>query len=97
MRSLVTNAVNAGYGYLWVGLSDAGENGVWRFFCGQKYDPEDRIQPAAWYYHRGWRCDEDDKCAVVYDWGDSEGLAMNDHHCDDSVSYGLCEVITQAC
>ena len=67
---------------MWVGLNDAGENGVWRFFNGDKYDGFDESKAAAWYFHSGHGFDEDQKCADVADWGDSEGVVMHDYFCD---------------
>ena len=81
---------------MWVGLNDAGENGVWRFFNGDKYDGFDESKEAAWYWYSGEGYTEDQKCAVVYDYGSSDGAGMKDLPCD-YLQYGLCEVVTQTC
>ena len=81
---------------MWVGLNDAGENGVWRFFNGDKYDGFDESKAAAWYFYSGQGYTEDENCADVYDYSGSGGVVMYDDHCD-YLHYGLCEVITQTC
>ena len=81
----------AGYGDLWVGLSDAGKEGVWRFLDGSKYDPSTEQQPA-W----GWGVVANRdiyNCAYVYA---PSGVRMTDQACDYPL-YGLCEIITQSC
>ena len=96
LRSLVTNAVNAGYGTLWVGLTDEGENNVWRFFCGQEYDGFDESQEAAWYWGSYQGNSADQNCAYVRDDGGSVGITMGDDVCGNLL-YGICEVVSQIC
>jgi len=91
LNNLVMNSCNAGYGALWVGVSDAGKNGVWRFFDGKKYDPRNEQQPAwDWVY-----LDDDEKLNCAYAFGLS-WVSMTDASCDIEY-YGLCEIITKSC
>ena len=91
MRSLILNAGVAGYGALWVGVSDAGREGVWRFLNGKKYDPGEEQQPA-WDWYNMY-ADDMYNCAYVYV---LSSVYMSDYKCDYDY-YGLCEIVTQTC